>query len=163
MPDVLHILEVLRRSGLSFGHFSGNLRLVDLPEFWGFLAFFLEFWKNSWVFGQLLGHVPNLEKLCPSAFWIKLVHKIFKFSSLFNVLRKSLSFCFFLSWVLSFFLLSFSFLPWVFIKMSKWQAWLTQIFPLCENATWPTLCVTSKSSTLTRLETLFDRLASSWK
>ena len=56
------------KAGLSFGHFSGNLRLVDLPEFWGFLAFFLEFWENSWVFGQLLGNIANLEKLCPKKY-----------------------------------------------------------------------------------------------
>ena len=31
-------------SGLSCGPFSGNLRVADLSEFWGFLAFSLEFW-----------------------------------------------------------------------------------------------------------------------
>ena len=35
--------DTLFISGLSFGHFSGILRLVNLPEFGGFLAFFLEF------------------------------------------------------------------------------------------------------------------------
>ena len=34
-------------AGLSFGHFFGNHRLVDLPDYWGFLNF-------PWVFGQLL-------------------------------------------------------------------------------------------------------------
>ena len=44
------------RTGLSFGHFSGNHRLVDLPEYWGFfLEISLEFWENSWVFGKCLG------------------------------------------------------------------------------------------------------------
>ena len=28
------------KSGLSVGHFSGNYRVVDLPEFFGFLYFF---------------------------------------------------------------------------------------------------------------------------
>ena len=39
-------------SGLSFGHFSGNLRLVDLPEFGGFYHFPLSFEKilDFWTY-----------------------------------------------------------------------------------------------------------------
>ena len=45
---------------VSFGHFSGIHRLVDLPEYWVFLEISLEFWENSWVFGQLLGKYCQL-------------------------------------------------------------------------------------------------------
>ena len=55
-------------SGLSFGHFSGNHRLVDLPEFWGFfwkfpLRKFLSFWTT---FGKILAtQVKNVQKFAP--------------------------------------------------------------------------------------------------
>ena len=52
--NVLHS-SLVRISGLSFGHFSVNHRLVDLPEYWVFWIFSLEFWENHWVFVQLMG------------------------------------------------------------------------------------------------------------
>ena len=80
-----------------FWTFFRLLRIVDLPEIWGFWRFYLEFWVNSWVFDKFC---LILDK--NSYIWLKIFLNFWKFCRKFEFLAKN-------SWLLSFLSLSLSF------------------------------------------------------
>ena len=53
-------LKLLFKPGLSFGHFSGNHRLVDLPEYWVFWKFPLSFEKILEFLDNIWENIGNL-------------------------------------------------------------------------------------------------------